>query len=132
MVGNRISFIALCNNDEEIPSFTGYHCIIHQQVLCSKILKSNDIMQIAFKIVNSIRSRSLQRRQFRALLEETESEYGDLLLYTDIYARNSFKHFTELVCYDDTVLKNEIAAGLFIETPRLVESDQFPSLGRQR
>ncbi|GFS98601.1 DUF4371 domain-containing protein [Trichonephila clavipes] len=59
MVGNRIGFIALCNNDEEIPSFTSYHCITHQQVLCSKILKSNDIMQIAFKIVNSIRSRSL-------------------------------------------------------------------------
>ncbi|GFU95718.1 uncharacterized protein TNCV_4889071 [Trichonephila clavipes] len=28
MVGNRIGFIALCNNDEEIPSFTSYHCII--------------------------------------------------------------------------------------------------------
>ncbi|GFW11751.1 general transcription factor II-I repeat domain-containing protein 2A [Trichonephila clavipes] len=84
MVGNRIGFIALCNNDEEIPGFTSYHCIIHQQVLCSKILKSNDIMQIAFKIVNSIRSISLQRRQFRALLEETESEYGDLL-HTDVW-----------------------------------------------
>ncbi|GFW70639.1 uncharacterized protein TNCV_1624711 [Trichonephila clavipes] len=34
MVGNRIGFIDLCNNDEEIPSFTSYHCIIHQQVLC--------------------------------------------------------------------------------------------------
>ncbi|GFS69916.1 uncharacterized protein TNCV_3102121 [Trichonephila clavipes] len=49
-----------------------------------KILKSNDMMQIAFKVVNSIRSRSLQRRQFRTLLEETESEYGDLLLHTDV------------------------------------------------
>ncbi|GFX53602.1 uncharacterized protein TNCV_2327171 [Trichonephila clavipes] len=84
MVGNRIGFIALCNKDEEISSFTSYHCIIDQQVLCSKILKSNDIMQIAFKIVNSIRSRSLQRRQFRELLEETESAYGDLLLHTDV------------------------------------------------
>lgn len=36
------------------------------------------------RIVNSNRSRSLQRRQFRALLEETESDYGDLLLHTDM------------------------------------------------
>ncbi|GFT49426.1 general transcription factor II-I repeat domain-containing 2A-like protein [Trichonephila clavipes] len=34
MVGNRIGFIALCNNVEEIPSFTIYHCIIHQR--CKK------------------------------------------------------------------------------------------------
>ncbi|GFW92259.1 hypothetical protein TNCV_3541451 [Trichonephila clavipes] len=33
MIGNRTGFIALCNNDEEIPSFTSYHCIIHQQSL---------------------------------------------------------------------------------------------------
>ncbi|GFX10423.1 hypothetical protein TNCV_1868181 [Trichonephila clavipes] len=45
---------------------------------------SNDIMQIAFKIVNPIRSRSLQRRQFRVFLEETESDYGDMLLHTDV------------------------------------------------
>ncbi|GFW87139.1 uncharacterized protein TNCV_5124931 [Trichonephila clavipes] len=82
--GKEIGYIALCNNDEEIRSFTSYYCIIHQQVFSSKILKSNDIMQIAFKIVNSIRSRSLQRRQFWALLEETESQYGDLLLHTDV------------------------------------------------
>ncbi|GFV60913.1 general transcription factor II-I repeat domain-containing protein 2A [Trichonephila clavipes] len=84
MVGNPIGFIALRNNDEEIPSFTSYLCINHQQVLCSKILKSNDIMQIAFKIVNSIRSRSLQKRQFWALLEETESEYRAILWHTDV------------------------------------------------
>ncbi|GFV56224.1 uncharacterized protein TNCV_3266311 [Trichonephila clavipes] len=36
MVGNRIGFIALRNNDEEIPSFTSYHCINHQQVCVQK------------------------------------------------------------------------------------------------
>ncbi|GFX38690.1 uncharacterized protein TNCV_4187791 [Trichonephila clavipes] len=68
MIGNRIGFIALCN--EKIPSYTSYHFVIHQQVLCSKILKSNDIVQIAFIIVSSIHSRSLPRLQFRALWEK--------------------------------------------------------------
>ncbi|GFT38579.1 hypothetical protein TNCV_4948991 [Trichonephila clavipes] len=47
-------------------------------IVCA--IQSNDIMQIDFKIVNSIHSRSLQRRQFQAFLEEAESEYGNLLL----------------------------------------------------
>lgn len=84
MLGQRVGFTSLCKNDVNIPSFTNYHCIIHQQVLCSKILDSDNVMKIAFKIVNSIRARSLQRRQFRALLEETEAEHSDLLLHTDV------------------------------------------------
>lgn len=100
MLGQRIGFVTLCKNDDEIPSFTSYHCIIHQQVLCSKILMADDVMEIAFKIVNSIRARSLQRRQFRVLLEETEAEHGDLLLHTDVrwLSRGAFlKRFRQLL-----------------------------------
>ena len=47
-----------------------------------------EIMDIAMKIVCSIRARSLQRRLFRAQLEEAEAEaeaeYTDLLLHTDV------------------------------------------------
>lgn len=84
MVGRHAGFVALCKEDEEMPTFTSYHCIIHQQVLTSKILDSNDVMTPAFKIVNSIRSRSLRRRQFRLLLEECGAQNGDLLLHTDV------------------------------------------------
>ena len=41
-------------------------------------------MDIAIKIVCSIRARSLQRRLFRAHLEEAEVEHTDLLLHTDV------------------------------------------------
>lgn len=100
MLGQKVGFVSLCKNDDNIPSFTNYHCIIHQQVLCSKILESDVIMKIAFKIVNSIRARSLQRRQFRALLEETEAEHSDLLLHTDVrwLSRGVFlKRFRQLL-----------------------------------
>ncbi|XP_075215261.1 general transcription factor II-I repeat domain-containing protein 2A-like [Lycorma delicatula] len=41
-------------------------------------------MDAAFKIVNSIRSKSLSRRQFRALLNECDEEHNELLLHTDV------------------------------------------------
>jgi len=84
MVGKHVGFITLCRNDPEIPTFYSYHCIIHQQALCSKVLNSNYVMNIAFKIVNSIRARSLQRRQFRTLLEQCKIENTELLLHTDV------------------------------------------------
>ncbi|KAL1492435.1 hypothetical protein ABEB36_010687 [Hypothenemus hampei] len=100
MIGKHNGFIALCKNDDDIPNFTNYHCIIHQQVLCSKVLNSDNVMNVAFKIVNSIRGSSLQRRKFRALLEECESDLGELLLHTDVrwLSRAKFlKRFLDLL-----------------------------------
>ncbi|XP_075210345.1 general transcription factor II-I repeat domain-containing protein 2-like [Lycorma delicatula] len=55
-IGCRNGFIALCQNEDEFPAFLSYHCIIHPQVLASKrLLNTKDVMDIAFKIVNSIR-----------------------------------------------------------------------------
>lgn len=39
MVGRTSGFIALCKESESFPDILNYHCIIHQQVLCGKILK---------------------------------------------------------------------------------------------
>ncbi|CAM4659072.1 unnamed protein product [Leuciscus chuanchicus] len=72
MVGRTSGFIALCKQSEYFPDFLNYHCIIHQQALCSKILNMKEVMDVAMKIVCSVRARSLQRRLFRAHLEETE------------------------------------------------------------
>lgn len=57
-------------------------------------------MNTAFKIVNSIRARSLQRRQFRALLEQCEIENTELLLHMDVrwLSRVAFlKRFRDLL-----------------------------------
>ncbi|GFV56112.1 uncharacterized protein TNCV_993611 [Trichonephila clavipes] len=57
--------LAICMRDDEFPHFLSYHCIIHQQALCCKILNMRHVMGICMKIVNSIRGRSLQRRMVR-------------------------------------------------------------------
>ena len=58
------------------------------------------MMNISMKIVCSVRARSLQRRLFRAHLEEAEVEHIDLLLHTDVrwLSRGRFlERFRELL-----------------------------------
>lgn len=60
------------------------HCIIHQHVLCKSVLKINNVIDVVSKIVNFIRARALNHRQFVALLEEHETEYSDIGYHTAI------------------------------------------------
>lgn len=84
MTGCRNGFVTLCRNDEDFPDFLQYHCIIHQQVLCAKALNMEDIMNIAFRISNSIRAKSLQRRLFKLQIEETDDAVPfELLMHTE-------------------------------------------------
>lgn len=100
MVGRTNGFVGLCKQSDSFPDFLNYHCIIHQQALCGKILNMKEVMDIAMKIVCSVRARSLQRRLFRAHMEETGAEHTDLLLHTDVrwLSRGNFlERFSELL-----------------------------------
>ena len=75
------------------------HCIIHQQALCSKCLKSDNMMSVVVKCINQIRSRGLKHRMLRTFLEEIESEYQDVLYFTEVHwlsRGNVLKRFFEL------------------------------------
>ena len=52
--------------------------------MCGKILNMKEMMDIAMKIVFSVQARSLQRRLFRAHLEENDAEHTDLMLHMDV------------------------------------------------
>uniref|UniRef100_H3ABK8 DUF4371 domain-containing protein n=1 Tax=Latimeria chalumnae TaxID=7897 RepID=H3ABK8_LATCH len=86
MTGHQAGFIGLLlkHLGWTIPAF---HCIIHQQSLCSK-LKSTDeleeVMSHVVKIVDLIHSKPLQHRQFRALLEEIEANYSDIPYFSNV------------------------------------------------
>lgn len=100
MIGRTSGFIALCKESESFPDILNYHCIIHQQALCGKVLNMSEVMDVAMKIVCSVRARSLQRRLFRVYLEEADAEHTDLLLHTDVrwLSRGKFlARFTELL-----------------------------------
>ncbi|GFT55286.1 DUF4371 domain-containing protein [Trichonephila clavipes] len=80
LTGTVNGFLAMCMRDDDFPYFLSYHCIIHQQALCCKILNMRHVMGICTKIVNSIRGRSLQRRMFRAQLEENEYDLRGIVI----------------------------------------------------
>lgn len=84
MIGRHTGLIAHCKGDPDFPKFLHYHCIIHQQALCAKVIGFGHVMTPVVKIINNIRSKAKQHRIFKVLLEEMSAEYGDLLLHTEI------------------------------------------------
>ncbi|XP_075455099.1 general transcription factor II-I repeat domain-containing protein 2-like [Ascaphus truei] len=60
------------------------HCIIHQELLCTKVINMENVLTSIKKIINFIRSQGLNQRQFSAFLSELESEYSGLSYYTDL------------------------------------------------
>ncbi|CAK1585602.1 unnamed protein product [Parnassius mnemosyne] len=61
-----------------------FHCIIHKEALCSKKIEFQNFMKVVVSTVNFIKSRGLNHRQFKQFLDDIESEYGDLLYYTEV------------------------------------------------
>jgi hypothetical protein len=63
-----------------------FHCIIHQENIaaCVSISEVDLVMKNVIKIVNYIRANDLNYRKFKSLLEEMNSNYTDVLLYTSV------------------------------------------------
>ena len=100
MIGANVGFVTLCKNDASFPQFISYHCIIHQQVLCSKVVNYEHVMKVVIRIINSIRARALQHRLFKSLLDEVDAQYGDLVLFTEVRWQNRgnvLKRFEHLI-----------------------------------
>ncbi|KAL1248076.1 hypothetical protein QQF64_023452 [Cirrhinus molitorella] len=61
-----------------------YHCILHQEQLCAKSVGLVDVMRDVVKIVNNIHSKALSHRQFKALMNEMDAQYGDVLYHQEV------------------------------------------------
>ncbi|KAJ8889583.1 hypothetical protein PR048_009083 [Dryococelus australis] len=57
------------------------HCIFHQAVLCSKLVKMNDVMKDVTRIVKLIRSDNRAQMEF---LKELSAEFHDIPLHSEI------------------------------------------------
>ncbi|XP_076810297.1 general transcription factor II-I repeat domain-containing protein 2-like [Clavelina lepadiformis] len=97
-----------------------HHCIIHQQVLCSKVLKFDHVMSVAVSIVNYIRTRKVKHRLFKSFLEETGAEYGDVVYHTDVRWLSRGKVLKRFIA-----LKDEIKKFLETEPKKFSELDDL-------
>ena len=94
------------------------HCIIHQESLCAKSANLVGVMSVVVKVVNSILSRSLNHRQFQALMDEVNVHYSDLLYSCEVRWLSRGAMLSR-VCD----LQQEIAT--FLRQKNLPHADQF-------
>ena len=85
MSGTGIGFVGLLKSalKEKIDA-TIFHCIIHQQNLCAKSLKSKHVMGPVINAVNFIRARGLNHRQLQKFLEDLDPEHQDLAYFSEV------------------------------------------------
>lgn len=85
MTGRKSGLVSLVKKEagEDIEIT---HCIIHREMLVAKRMNPeiHDILTSAVKIVNFIKSRSLNSRLFSILCEEMGSTHTKLLLHTEV------------------------------------------------
>lgn len=79
-VGSRITAEARKTN----PGFqlVTFHCLIHQQVLCSKTLNFEHVIDAIVKIVQYIRGSALVYRQFKKFLKDANIRQESIPYYT--------------------------------------------------
>ena len=84
MIGIKSGFVTLVKN--EWSHVTSSHCSLHLYTLASKILPLHlmEIMDVAVKAINFIRSRAKNYRLFRLLGEEMGAQHVGLLFYTKV------------------------------------------------
>ena len=76
------------------------HCIIHQHALCAKVVNLKNVMDIVVKSINYIRKNGLNHREFRNFLNKIDSEYEDIIYFSEIrwLSRGKvLKRFFELI-----------------------------------
>jgi len=84
MVGKSAGFVNLMR--QSVPHILSFHCIIHQEVLCSKIQNSHfeSVMNTVVKIVNIIRGKAINHRQFVQFLDDVDAEYGNIIYHSEV------------------------------------------------
>ena len=83
MADKRNGFVSLMRKSVPHEVIT-QHCIIHQEQLCAKTLEMKHVMEKVVSVVNFIRSKGLNYRQFKSFLAEVGSDYDDVIYFSQV------------------------------------------------
>ena len=86
MVDKREELLKVIENDTiatQNSHLMKYHCIVHQENLCTQALKMDNVMQIIIKTVNFLRARGLNHRPFQEFLESIDTDYSDIIYFLE-------------------------------------------------
>lgn len=81
LVANLKSKVEMFCRDAELKSI---HCIIHQKLFFTKKLKLELVMGVMINTMSWLRSWGSDHRQFSALLEELNAQYGNMLYHMKV------------------------------------------------
>lgn len=86
MTGATSGFLALQKKSDPTCAYLPFHCILHQDALCAKYgtEQLSDIITQITGIINFIKARALLHREFMNFLQCRESEFSDLVFYTEV------------------------------------------------
>ena len=88
LTGKNVGLIKLLNDkvkrEHPLHSVMSFHCIIHQESLCKSVLDLKHVIDPVVRVINLIRARGLNYRQFKRLLDDMESEYSDVLYHSKV------------------------------------------------
>ena len=87
MAGKREALVKLIEDDAiAAPNshLMKYHSIVHQENLCTKALKMDNVMKIIIKTMNFRRAKGLNNRQFQEFLKSTDADYGDIIYFSEV------------------------------------------------
>ena len=88
LTGKNVELLKLMNDKikAEHPghALTPLHCVIHQGSLCEGALNIKHVTDSIVNVINLIRARGLNHRQFKAFLEDLESEHWDVLYHSRV------------------------------------------------
>ena len=88
LTGRNNGFVALFKQSVDHVILNN-HCLIHQQQLCAQKLNMKHLMTDIVKVVNFIRPRGLNHREFiltfiHTYLDEVGSEYEDVVYFSKV------------------------------------------------
>lgn len=62
-----------------------FHCIVHQEALCGKVLSWKEIIETIISTVNFVRKNGLMHHQFQKFLEDMDADH-DYVYYCEVRA----------------------------------------------
>ena len=121
MVGSQKRLTALLEKELThcglaADDLVAYHCIIHQQNLCAKSLRLRNVMSTVIKCINFTKSRGLNSRLFKKLLEDLNADYHNLIYYCEVRWMSRSEMLTRFY-----FLRNEIGQIMDMQVNPVVE-----------
>lgn len=86
MLGKNVGFVSLFKyHTETRDDIITYHCLLHQENLSAlRCEMFEDVMTDVVTVVNYIRASAMNHREFRNLLNEYDTQYGELLYHSQV------------------------------------------------